>query len=129
MELKAAGDSGQLWTSENRMATAVDLSQRSKEAEKLQEISQEFESLFVDMMLQSMRKAIPKSGFIDGGNAEDIYRAMLDSEYAKIIAKHGDAGLASMVEKQLLQIMGKRQLEAGPLQAIQGKQAYNLKSE
>ena len=36
----------------------------------------DFEALFVDMLLRSMRKTVMKSGLIDGGNAEDIYQGM-----------------------------------------------------
>ena len=32
----------------------------------------------MEIVLRSMRKTINKSKFIDGGNAEEIYRSMLD---------------------------------------------------
>ena len=57
----------------------------------------------MEIVLRSMRKTINKSKFIDGGNAEEIYRSMLDGEYAKIMAQRGTSGLASAIEKQLLQ--------------------------
>jgi Rod binding domain-containing protein len=57
-------------------------------------------------MFKSMRSSVQKSGLIDGGNAEEIYTSMLDSEYAKQMSQQGASGLADMIERQLLQSMG-----------------------
>lgn len=73
----------------------------------LSEVAKEFESLFLDIVLRAMRKSIPKSEFIDGGNAEEIYRSMLDSEYAKLMSKQGVTGLAESIESQLNQMKGR----------------------
>ena len=72
-----------------------------KKNEDLKSVSQEFESLFLDTVLQSMRKSIVKSDFISGGHAEDMYQSMLDSEYAKMMSKQNQTGLARIIEKQL----------------------------
>jgi len=53
-----------------------------------------------------MRSSVQKSGLVDGGNAEEIYTSMLDSEYAKQMSSQGNSGLAQMIERQLLQTMG-----------------------
>jgi flagellar protein FlgJ len=45
-----------------------------------------FESLMVSMMLKEMRKAIPKSGFLSGGQGEEMFQDMLDNEYARRIS-------------------------------------------
>lgn len=70
--------------------------------EKIKEAAQDFESLFLNIVLEKMRKTVEKSGLIDGGNAEDIYRSMLDQEYAKIMSQENFTGLSAMIEKQLL---------------------------
>lgn len=64
--------------------------------------AQDFESLFTGIMLKSMRDSINKSGFIDGGNGEEIFRSMLDAEHATQMAKTGSFGIAADLERQLL---------------------------
>ena len=63
-------------------------------------MAQEFESLFTHQMLRQMRTAIPKSDFLDGGNAENIFTDLLDQEIGKIVSKRG-IGIADVVYTQL----------------------------
>lgn len=67
----------------------------------LKDVSREFESLFLNLVLKSMRQTIDKSKLMDGGHAEKLYQGMLDSEYAKIMSKMDHTGLGAMIEKQL----------------------------
>ena len=69
---------------------------------ELKKISQDFESLFVGMMLKSMRATVPENKLTGGGRAEETFRSMLDQEYATAAARRGGIGIASMVEKELL---------------------------
>ncbi len=62
---------------------------------------QEFESLFVNMMLKEMRKTVDKAGLLDGGQAEDIFQDMLYDEYAKDMTKAAGFGLSDQVYLQL----------------------------
>ena len=68
---------------------------------KLYEQCQEFESIFVNMMLKEMRATVQKSGMIDGGQAEDIFTDMLYDEYAKDMSKSAGFGLADAVYVEL----------------------------
>lgn len=70
----------------------------------IEEVAQEFESIFLGIMLDSMRKSIPDQGMIKKGNAEKIYEQMLDTEYAKSMSQTGQTGLAHMIAKQLHQL-------------------------
>jgi len=71
---------------------------------KLFEQCQEFESIFVKMMLKEMRNSVDKKdSLLSGGWAEDIYSDMLDDEYSKSIAKKAGFGLADQLYKQLAQ--------------------------
>lgn len=62
---------------------------------------QEFESLFVKMMLDEMKKTVSKSGLNDGGMAEEIFSDMLYDEYAKSMSRSAGFGLADQVYLQL----------------------------
>lgn len=61
--------------------------------------AQQFEALFLQMVLKSMREAIPKSGLLDS-DSEQMYTGMLDQQLATRISRSG-TGLASVIAKQL----------------------------
>lgn len=66
----------------------------------LKEAVSEFESLFINQMLKSMRDTIGKSELFHGGNAEEIYTSMLDTELSKNMARSGGIGLSEMLLRQ-----------------------------
>ncbi len=74
----------------------------TKDEEALKKATEEFESIFIKMMLDSADKTIDrKSNMFYGGNSEEIFRGMLNDERAKEMAKSGDFGLAKMMYEQL----------------------------
>ena len=73
----------------------------AKDDKKLRNVCQEMESLFVKQLLTTMRKTIKKSGFLDGGRAEEIFTDMLDDKYAMRMSKSQSFGLAQMLYGQL----------------------------
>ncbi len=63
----------------------------------------EFESLFVNIMLKSMRDTLNKEdNLLDGGQAEEIFSDMLYSEYSKSISKNSRLGLADSIYLELV---------------------------
>ena len=62
----------------------------------------DFESLFMNYMLQEMRKTIPQDGLLDGGAGEKIYTSMLDSAVAKEVANQRSIGLSDMLMRQMV---------------------------
>lgn len=66
--------------------------------------AQQFEALFMQMVLKSMREAVPKSGLLDSA-AQETYTGMLDQQLANKIAASG-TGLAALIEKQLAAYVG-----------------------
>ena len=76
----------------------------------IKKVAQEFESLFLNEMLKSMRKA--NDVFADGNfmnsNESKTYRDMYDQQLAVTLSKNkGGIGLASVLERQLSQIKNK----------------------
>ncbi len=64
--------------------------------------SQEFESIFVNMMVKEMRATVGKENDImNGGQAEDIFSDMLYDEYSKGMTKASNFGLADSIYRQL----------------------------
>ena len=72
---------------------------------QLRKACSELESLFIAYLLKEMRATIPKSDFMSGGRAEEIYTSMLDSEMAKKLSSKGGIGLSAILLDQL----GRRQ--------------------
>ena len=76
-------------------------SEKTRSESELLTVAKDFSSLFFDTVLQNMRKSVMKSNFMGGGHAEEMYQGMLDSEYAKMIAKQDQTGPAKMIADQL----------------------------
>ncbi|WGI25529.1 flagellar assembly peptidoglycan hydrolase FlgJ [Halomonas alkaliantarctica] len=61
--------------------------------------AQQFEALFIQMMMKSMRDATPSSGLINS-SATDTYQSMLDQQWSQVMASRG-MGLADVLVEQL----------------------------
>ena len=68
---------------------------------RLREASNEFEAIFIQQMLKTMRKTTLESNFIKKSEGEKIFRSMLDEQYAILSAKSGRLGLGEMIYQQL----------------------------
>lgn len=67
--------------------------------EAIKEAAQKFESLFINMMLQSMRQATSKSTLFDS-HEQGIYTSMLDQQLSQSMSERG-IGLADMMLNQI----------------------------
>jgi flagellar protein FlgJ len=74
---------------------------KGQDPEKLKEVCQQFESIFIQQLYKEMRNTIPNDGLIPRGNADDIYTQLQDMEAAKITAERGGIGLAEIMFEQL----------------------------
>ncbi len=70
-----------------------------KEGDKdaLKEVAADFEELFVNLILKTMRSSIPKSSFAQSSYQKEMFEGMLDESYAKEIADSGGFGIADMI--------------------------------
>lgn len=68
---------------------------------ELEKACRDFESIFVNYLMQKMRETIPEDGLLDGGQAEKIYTGMLDTEVSKTISQQRGVGLAAMMYAQM----------------------------
>ncbi|MDD2539425.1 MAG: rod-binding protein [Desulfuromonadaceae bacterium] len=74
-----------------------------KQRQQAKKVSQDFEALFVGMMMKSMRATVGKDMLTGGGHGDEVYRSMLDQEYANAAAKQGGGlGLAKIIEKDII---------------------------
>lgn len=73
---------------------------RQQTASARRETAEQFEALFLQTMLKSMRQATPGDPLM-GSDQANLYRDMLDQQLALDISKRGGIGLADVIERQL----------------------------
>jgi len=66
----------------------------------------EFEGIFISYLLHQMRKALPKSDFLDGGITEKFFNSQWDEVLAQKIAEGGGIGLANVIYSSLFPNLG-----------------------
>jgi flagellar protein FlgJ len=64
------------------------------------EVAQQFESIFINMMLKSMREATDRSGLLDS-EATKTYESMFDQQMSTELAANGTFGIAQALQNQL----------------------------
>ncbi len=72
---------------------------RTSPEEGLRQVSRQFEAMFMNMVLKSMREATPQSGLFDS-QSEKIYTSMLDQQLSQNLSGRG-VGLAEAMLVQL----------------------------
>lgn len=75
---------------------------------RLRAAADEYEAVFLSQMLETMTSGIKTDGPFSGGQAEGIYRSMLNQEYGKAIGKAGGIGIADAVYREMLRIQETR---------------------
>jgi len=73
---------------------------REKSPEAIKQVAKQFESLFVQMMLKSMRDTVPEDSLF-GSKAGKMYQDMYDKQLSMHISNGKGIGLASTIERQL----------------------------
>jgi len=71
---------------------------QSKEANR--EAAEQFESLFIQTMLKSMRQAT-EGDSLTGSDQMNMYRDMMDQQLSIDLAKRGGIGIADVIQRQL----------------------------
>jgi len=71
-----------------------------KQPDTSKTVLQKFEALFIDQMLQAMRKATVRSELFDTQGMK-MYESMFDKEVSEELAKSGGLGLTKVFERQL----------------------------
>ena len=72
----------------------------------LEQASKAFETLFMQMIMKSMREAQLGEGLLDSEEAKP-FQSMLDSAYAELMSKNMRLGLADSISRQLSPTIGK----------------------
>jgi len=75
-------------------------SQNQNDQETLSQVAGQFESLFLNMMLKSMRKASLAEGMFDSSQSR-LYQDMADQQLSIEMSKNGGLGLKEVIMRQL----------------------------
>jgi flagellar protein FlgJ len=97
-----------------------------KELKKLREVSQDFEEMFVAMVLKELHKPLGNTGFLDNGPYEKMFRDLLIDERAKEMAANGGLGLADLMVRQLEPVVAANGGKAGREILSAGSQAAKM---
>jgi flagellar protein FlgJ len=85
--------------SDSRSLDQLKRAARDDPRQAVKKVATQFEALFMQMVLKSMREATPHAGLLDS-QEQDMYRGMLDQQVAQQIAGKG-TGLAELIARQL----------------------------
>ncbi|MBN9564597.1 MAG: rod-binding protein [Alphaproteobacteria bacterium] len=72
-----------------------------KAPDRIRLVAEEFESVFIAQMFNTMFQGIPTDGLTKGGPSERVFRNMIVTEVAKQTAHTQSIGIADAVEEQL----------------------------
>lgn len=78
---------------------------KSQSPEAIKAVAQQFEALFMDMMVKSMRDANLGSGLFDSDETQ-MYEQMWDQQISLQLAKNKGFGIADMMQRQLERLNG-----------------------
>ena len=78
------------------------------EKQRLKEACKEFEAIFIEYLLHTMRRSIPKADLFKRENAEKIYTSMFDQKIAEKIARTEGFGISDMLYEELSKIISQR---------------------
>jgi Rod binding domain-containing protein len=90
----------------------------------IRETAQQFEALFLQMMMKSMRESIVKSEMSDS-NTMETFEGMFDKEVSVQLAKKNSIGLADMLVKNFEQQQASIATTADILKQRQDPAAFN----
>jgi len=101
--------------------------QRPSEAQS--SVAEQFESLFINMMLKEMRKTVSRSDLL-GSEAMESYEQMFDQQIALGMARAGGIGLAPFIAEQLARQNGQKieaAAEVAPTSIVLQQRSFKLK--
>ncbi|MEA1976217.1 MAG: rod-binding protein [Bacillota bacterium] len=74
---------------------------KSGDDKKLKKVCEDFEAIFVNMLLKSMKTTIGENGFIEKSHAREVFESMLDEEMANNISSGKGIGIAKILYENL----------------------------
>lgn len=76
---------------------AVQNASKAKSSYELEKATQDFEAIFISMMIKAMWKTIPDSGLFEENSTTNIYEGIIQSALSDDIARQGGLGIGKML--------------------------------
>ncbi|HWX01672.1 flagellar assembly peptidoglycan hydrolase FlgJ [Collimonas sp.] len=99
LDSSRSGDLDQRFALDVQSVDALRRTTRNSPQDGLKQVSRQFEAMFMQMVLKSMREATPSDGMFDS-QQEKMYTSMLDQQLAQNLSGRG-LGLAEAMQAQL----------------------------
>ncbi|MES2297821.1 MAG: flagellar assembly peptidoglycan hydrolase FlgJ [Pseudomonadota bacterium] len=109
--LPATGDLSQQLALDAKGLGNLRQAARANAPDALKKAATQFEALFINMMMKSMRDATPQDGMLDNEQSK-MFTTMLDQQMSQNLAKRG-VGLADVLVRQLSPTMNAQALAIG----------------
>jgi len=110
-----SGDLDQRFALDVQGVDALRRTTRNSPQDGLKQVSRQFEAMFMQMVLKSMREATPSDGMFDS-QQEKLYTSMLDQQLAQNLSGRG-LGLAEAMQAQLSRALDPSQQQS-PLNKV-----------
>ncbi|MBL4889005.1 MAG: rod-binding protein [Candidatus Lindowbacteria bacterium] len=78
------------------------------EEKKAKKVADEFIATLFNMLFKEMDKTIERTGFLDGGEAENMFRSFVHDEYAKQASSQSGFGLNHRIYENLYESTARR---------------------
>ena len=72
-----------------------------KELAEMKQACDDFEALFIKIMLDSMKATVPERSLLKKNQGEEYFEDMLYDEYAKTMSRTDDFGLSEAMYRQM----------------------------
>lgn len=113
LDSSRSGDLDQRFALDVQGVDALRRTTRNSPQDGLKQVSRQFEAMFMQMVLKSMREATPSDGMFDS-QQEKMYTSMLDQQLAQNLSGRG-LGLAEAMQAQLSRAVDPSLQQAAPL--------------
>lgn len=75
-----------------------------RDAAQIRTVAEDFEAFFAGLVFDEMTAEMEPDPLTGGGEAEGMFRSLLNQEFGKSVARSGSLGIADIVQRQLLQL-------------------------
>jgi peptidoglycan hydrolase FlgJ len=70
---------------------------------KLKKASEDFEALFFNQLMQSLRRTVLKSKLLEEAPGKEVYQSLFDREISKKMAQKGALGLGKIIYRNVME--------------------------
>ena len=84
-------------------AAAPERAAKKIDEKKLKQAGEDFEALFLNQLLQSLRRTVIKSRIMGDAPGKEVYQSLFDRELSKKMAHQGGLGLGKLLVQKVLE--------------------------